>query len=174
MSVDGAAITSFDYKSTGYDRSYQFRAIDLNQVYITLARYAPNATYVPSAEESAELLGGYDVPNTNNEVLINVFNFGEGWSIKVVEEDANGRTFDLTPKRILAKDPTHVISYQMPYINKVNHYPTAGMVSCNSTKIFKVKANSASSTLIITVTDPYGKVYTEKMERPKLFHANMK
>lgn len=174
MSVDGPAITGFDYKSTGYERDYQFRAVDLNQVFITLARYAPAATYVPSESESAELLGGYDIANTMNEVLIDVFNYGEGWSIKVVEEDASGRTFDLNPKRVLAKDPTHVISYQMPYINKVNHYPTAGMVTCNSTKIFKVKANSPSSTVVITVTDPFGKVYTQRMERPKLFHANMK
>lgn len=173
MEVDGPSITGLDYKSTGYPRDYQFRAVDLNQVYITLARYAPAATYVPTEAESAELLGGYDVPNTNNEVLINVFNYGLGWSISVVEEDASGRKFDLTPQRVMAKDPTHVISYQMPYINKINHYPTAGMVTIKSTKIFKVRAGSATSTLHITVTDPYGKVYTEKMVRPKLFHANM-
>lgn len=173
-SVTGPAITAYDYKSTGYDVNYQFRAIDLNQVYITLERYAPNTSYTPSATESAELLGGYDVPNTNNEVLINVFNYGVGWNVKVVEEDANGRMFDLAVKRVMAKDPVHIISYQMPYINKNNHYPTSGMVTVNSTKMFKARANSATSTLHITVTDPYGKVYTEKMERPKVFHAHMK
>ncbi len=172
--LTGPEVTAYDYKSTGYDADYQFRAIDLNQVFITLERYAPNTSYTPSAAEAAELLGGYDVANNNNEVLINVFNYGVGWDVKVQEEDASGRMFDLAVTRILAKDPVHIISYQMPYINKNNHYPTSGMVTINSTKMFKVKANSANSTLHITVTDPYGKVYKEEMVRPKVFHALMK
>jgi hypothetical protein len=37
----------------------------------------------------------------------------------------------------------------------------------------KVKAGSSDSTLQISVTDPFGREYTETMTRPKVFHADM-
>lgn len=165
---------NYKYKSTGQNIDYQMRAVDLNQVYITFAKYAPSYTGFGTPAQEAEWLGGYDTPGNSNEILVNVFNYGFGWSIKMVEELENGKTMELTPKRVLAKDPVQLISYGLPYIQKNGKAPTAGMVACGATKIFKATASSPNTTVVITVKDRYGNTFTERMERPKAFHALMK
>ena len=40
--------------------------------------------------------------------------------------------------------------------------------------MFKTKASNATSTLLIKVTDRFGNVYTETMERPKAFNYMMR
>lgn len=166
---------SYKYKSIGYPVDYQFRAIDLNEVHITMERYAPKYAKFGTPEQEEEWTGGYSAVNRNNEVLIDVFNYGEGWSLTVEEEISEGRYRSLPVKRIMAKDPVHVISYQMPFLNRGKKTaPTSGFVTVNSTKMFKVTATSPTTSLVIKATDPYGNVYTEHMMRPKAFHAHMK
>lgn len=164
----------YQYKGIGYPVDYQFRAIDLNQVHITMERYAPNYAKHGTPAQEEEWTGGYSRINQGNEVLIDVFNYGAGWTLTVEEEATTGKR-TLPVKRVMAKDPVHVISYQMPFLNRGNATtPTSGFVTVNSTKMFKVTASTPTSTLIIKATDPYGKVYTQRMERPKAFHAHMK
>lgn len=166
---------SYQYKSIGYPLDYQFRAVDLNEVHITMERYAPGYTGFGTPDQEEEWTGGYARVNRNNEVLIDVFNYGVGWTVTVDEELSEGRYRPLPVKRLMAKDPVHVISYQMPFLNRGSSTaPTSGFVTVNSTKMFKVTASSSTSTLVIKATDPYGNVYTERMVRPKAFHAHMK
>lgn len=156
------------YKSIGYDLSYQFRTTDLNQVTITADRFAPKCTDATLKATVSKYTHGYEKTNLKDEVLILVFNYGRGWSIKVTE---NGR--ELTTTRVSDKDPLHIISYEMQRLNH-NATPTDGFCTLNSHKTFKVTASAPNTPLEITVTDPYGNVYTETMERPKAFHALMK
>jgi hypothetical protein len=53
--------------------------------------------------------------------------------------------------------------------NVVNH-PT----STDNTHMFRAAASSPNSTLEIKVTDSFGRVYSETMERPKAFNCAMR
>jgi hypothetical protein len=151
------------YKSIGFPAGYQFRTYDLNTVHITAATFAPNST----DEALAEYAGVYATPNSVNDVLINVWGYDPDWTIEVRE---NGTS--LTVERVQATDPLHIISYEAKRLN-VGAVPTSSFVSCNTAHMFMVRASSATSTLEITVTDRFGSIYTETMNRPKEFTWSM-
>jgi hypothetical protein len=153
------------YKSIGYDKNYQFRAYDLNTIFITADKYAPsaNATYAGKLEDYA---GVYTAPNSGNEVLINVWGYDKDWTVDVSEG-----AMPLTVTRVSAKDPLHIISYDAKRLN-VNAEPT--FPTSTTSHLFKVTASSPTSTLNIKVTDRFGNVYTETMMRPKNFDYGMK
>ncbi len=158
MEIDGRNVR-FYYKSIGKPGNYQFRSYDLNKVHITAEKYAPNA----AGEALAEYAGVYASPNLNNEVLINVWGYGPGWSIEVREGDT-----PLQVKQVSGLDPLHIISYEAKRLN-AGAVPTASFVSGNTVHLFKVMASSPVSTLEIKVTDRSGAVYSESMVRPKEF-----
>lgn len=155
------------YKSVGYERDYQFRTYDLNSIEITAKKYAPmaNATYSAKVPEYA---GDYAVAGNKNEVLINVWGYDKEWTVSVTE---NGTELPVT--RVAAKDPLHVISYEIARLNR-NAEPSSTFVSNNTSHFFKVKASSPNSTLLIKVTDRFGNVYSETMSRPKDLTTKMR
>lgn len=156
--VDGRNIKWY-YKSIGKPKTYQFRTYDLNQVYITSEKFAPNAT----AEALAPYAGVYANPNLNNEVLVNVWGYGPDWKVEVSE---SGTALPVT--RVSALDPLHIISYEAKRLN-AGAEPTDSFVTDNTSHLFKVTASGATTTLEIKVTDRFGTVYTETMQRPKEF-----
>jgi hypothetical protein len=105
----------------------------------------------------------YPTPNASNEVLINVWGFGAKWTIEVSEGGAK-----LPVSRVLAKDPLHIISYEAKRLN-AGAVPTDAFVTDPTAQMFEVAAASATSTIEIKVTDPYGNVHAESMQRPKEF-----
>jgi hypothetical protein len=158
LEVDGRVV-KWHYKSSGRSKDYQFRTYDLNKVHITAQAFAPNST----DELLAEYAGPYATPNTNNEVLINVWGFGAGWTIEVRE---SGSLLSVT--RVSALDPLHIISYEAERLN-AGAVPTDSFITDPTAHLFKVTATGATTTLDIKVTDVYGNVYTETMQRPKAF-----
>jgi len=160
--ADGRDIKWY-YKSIGYPHDYQFRSYDLNTVYITAAAFAPNST----DEALAPYADVYASPNPVNDVLINVWGYDSGWTIDVKE----GGT-PLTVERVTAKDPLHIISYEAKRLN-AGSVPTSSFVTGNTSHMFLVRASSATSTLNITVTNRFGNVYSETMNRPKEFTWSM-
>ncbi|SPZ84939.1 Uncharacterised protein [Sphingobacterium multivorum] len=79
----------------------------------------------------------------------------------------------LTVSRVRMRDPLHIVSYSAQRLNR-NATPTEDFVSTLTAHMFKVKASSPTSTLLIKVTDRFGKVYQETMVRPKAFGYLMK
>jgi hypothetical protein len=154
----------WQYKSIGYEKDYQFRVYDLNKCHITAAAFAPvstDALLKPYASEYANA-------NTKNEVLINVWGFDEKWKVEVTE---NG--IPLTVNRVSVLDPLHIISYEAKRLN-VNATPTEGFITGKTGHMFKATASNATNTLVIKVTDRFGRVYTENMVRPKALTYLMK
>lgn len=160
--MDGNDLT-WTYKGIGHPTDYQFRAYDLNKCHITKETFAPNYTGSAWNIYAAE----YATANTNNEVLINVWNYDKDWKIEVTE---NGQTLAVT--RVSVLDPLHIVSYSAQRLN-VNAVPTADFVTSRTAHMFKVKASSPNSTLEIKVTDRFGKVYRETMIRPKALGYQM-
>ncbi|MGV3547644.1 MAG: calcineurin-like phosphoesterase C-terminal domain-containing protein [Pedobacter sp.] len=152
------------YKSIGHEENYQFRAYDLNRVHITAARYAPNSTEA----HLNPYKGPYASANTNNEILVNVWGFDKQWKVEVLE---NG--VPLTVIRVRTLDPLHIISYEALRLN-ANAEPTEDFVTTNSSHFFKATANGATTPITIKVTDRFGNIYSETMNRPKDLVVSMK
>jgi hypothetical protein len=156
------------YRSIGYSRNYQFRTYDRNMIHITAAnKYAPNAN-AANAAKGPEYAGEYATAKNDNEVLINVWGYEPGWTVEVTEGSV-----PLTVTRVSVKDPLHIISYEFSRLNN-NADPSASFLSVNTSHMFRVYANSPSSTLTVKVTDRFGTVYTETMKRPKVLMYNEK
>ena len=147
------------YKATDFSDSYQFRSYDLNNVCITEDKYVPNAD-VSHKSSFRTYVNAYP-ENKDNEVLINVWNWDPSWSVEVTE---NGTPLEVT--RVLAYDPLHIIAYTAKRLDK---NATATFPTNLNNHFFKATASSPDSDLRITVTDRFGRVYSETMERPKAF-----
>jgi hypothetical protein len=154
----------WQYKSIGYENDYQFRAYDLNKCHITATAFAPASTDALLKPYAME----YATASAENEILINVWGFDEKWKVEVTE---NGNP--LAVRRVSALDPLHIISYEAKRLN-VNATPTEDFVTSKTGHMFKAKASNATNTLVIKVTDRFGRVYTENMIRPKALTYLMK
>ena len=151
------------YKGIGKEKTYQFRAYDLNQVHITAAKFAPKSTDA----KLKEYISNYGTVNNKNEILVNVWGYDPKWKVEIIE---NGSP--LTVSRVAAYDPLQIVSYAAMRLND-NATPTEDFVANNSTHFFKATASSATSSVTIKVTDRFNNVYQETMTRPKAFTINM-
>lgn len=150
------------YKGTGRDADEQFRSYDLNKVYFTVEKDAPK---VPAALKSKfEKYTDAYPKNSDNEVLINIWNWNPKWKIEIKE---NGKTLSST--RVKGYDPLHIAALTAKRFNDASLTEEPAFTTTVNYHMFKVKASSATSTIDIKVTDEFGNVYTETMERPKTF-----
>ena len=125
------------FHPNGYEAGRnQFRVYDLNRV--------------------PEEFGG---ESASNRVLVNVYNWDEGWKISVRE---NGR--ELGVRRTWTRDPL----YRLIRRDALPTRPTAFLAVCNA-HMFVVEASAADTPLDIVVTDPAGRRYRQRVERPKTF-----
>lgn len=158
------------YKSIGFDKDYQFRCYDLNKCHITAARFAPS--YKNPADIDTWLAKGYGfdgseynedgTPKIPNRVLINVFSYDPSWKVEVIED---GESLEIS--RISGYDPFSMISDGCQRFEKTGHN-NSGNPTMNS-HLFLTTAKHATSPLTIKVTDAYGNVHTQIMERPRQF-----
>lgn len=153
------------YKGTGRDENEQFRTYDLNNVWFTVEKDAPK---VPAALKSdfEKYTDAYP-KNSDNEVLINIWNWNPKWQIEIKE---NGKT--LTSTRVKGYDPLHIAALTAKRFNNSAIIEVPAFTTTMNYHMFKVKASSATSTIDIKVTDEFGNVYTETMKRPKEFSTD--
>lgn len=149
------------YQGIGRDETYQFRAYDLNNCQITRSLYCP-ASSNPKVSDSffSEYVHGYDQARSDNKILVNVFDYDDKWQIKATE---NGQTLGIA--RIDTYDPLHIIHFNTSRMNTNSTamtFPT-GMTS----HMFLISTKTATSSVIVTVTDPFGREYTEAIARPR-------
>ncbi|MGN1212367.1 MAG: calcineurin-like phosphoesterase C-terminal domain-containing protein [Candidatus Cryptobacteroides sp.] len=159
--------TKWQFKPTGGSEQLQFRTYDRNCINLSSNLWIPDA---PQANKDAfdKRAGIWASENKDNEVYINIWNYGGGWSIEVNEVSGDGSRTPLAVENVnsVAYDPLHLFSYTMQAMAKnVN----ASFLTGTSHHMWKVTASSPDSTLEIKVTDIFGRVYTETMTRPKPF-----
>lgn len=153
------------YKGTGRDAKEQFRSYDLNNVWFTVEKDAPK---VPAALKSKfEKYTDAYPKNSDNEVLINIWNWNPKWKIEIKE---NGKTLSST--RVKGYDPLHIAALTAKRFNDASLTEEPAFTTTVNYHMFKVKASSATSTIDIKVTDEFGNVYTETMKRPKTFSTD--
>ena len=153
---------NYVYKATGHPESYQFRAYDLNSVSFSLADI-PNCPL--SVQSSFKKYIETFPENSNNEVLINIWNWSRNSSLKVVDE----RGKELGYTQVTTYDPLHISALTIPRFNNANITSEPYFTSSLSPHFLKVKVDDADADLTITFTDEYDNSWTEKMQRPKAY-----
>ena len=178
VSIDGApggyAIWDIDgtdfawlYKSTGWPEEYQFRSYDLNNVSFSMDDVPNIPSNVLIQLAYKKYVSAYP-ENSDNEVLIKIWNWNSNWELSVVDE--RGKTLEYTP--VWAYDPLHIAALSVPRFNNSGITSTPSFVTESATNFFKVKADDADVDLTITVKDEFGHTWTEEMQRPKAFSTD--
>ena len=153
------------FKATGKDKNYFFRAYDRNSIQISAEKYIPNAGANHKAEFE-KYLDEYADASSENYVYIHVWDWYEGWNISVKEGSTSLAVEDLGKY----KDPLYMISTMVRRCNAAdNGSYTLDMYPQNCQHMFRVKASSATSTVTITVTDPFGNMDIQEIKRPRAF-----
>lgn len=161
LDIDGKEF-KWQYKGTGFPTDFQFRTYDRNCIHLTADTYTVSAT-----DDNKKVFDSYTSiwkeASSDNEVYINIWNWDPSWTVEVTEE---GGALTVERRTAGESDPLHLIAYTAKRLNKNASlsFPTDA-----NKHLFKVRASSATSTLVIKVTDRFGRVYTETMERPKVF-----
>lgn len=178
VSIDGApggyAIWDIDgtdfawlYKSTGWPEEYQFRSYDLNNVSFSMDDVPNIPSNVLIQLAYKKYVNAYP-ENSDNEVLIKIWNWNSNWELSVVDE--RGKTLEYTP--VWAYDPLHIAALSVPRFNNSGITSTPSFVTESATNFFKVKADDADVDLTITVKDEFRHTWTEEMQRPKAFSTD--
>ena len=169
VSIDGApggyAIWDIDgtdfawlYKSTGWPEEYQFRSYDLNNVSFSMDDVPNIPSNVLIQLAYKKYVNAYP-ENSDNEVLIKIWNWNSNWELSVVDE--RGKTLEYTP--VWAYDPLHIAALSVPRFNNSGITSTPSFVTESATNFFKVKADDADVDLTITVKDEFGHTWTESL-----------
>jgi hypothetical protein len=153
------------YKATGWPEDYQFRSYDLNNVSFSLADVPKMPTSNTTIKNSFMRYVNAYPANSNNEVLINIWNWNASWTLSVVDENQN--TLTATPVR--AYDPLHIAALSVKRFNSSSISSVPNFITSEWGHFFKVKAADADVDLKITVKDEFGNTWTENMQRPKAF-----
>ena len=155
------------YKSTGWPEEYQFRSYDLNNVSFSMDDVPNIPSNVLIQLAYKKYVNAYP-ENSDNEVLIKIWNWNSNWELSVVDE--RGKTLEYTP--VWAYDPLHIAALSVPRFNNSGITSTPSFVTESATNFFKVKADDADVDLTITVKDEFGHTWTEEMQRPKAFSTD--
>lgn len=169
--VDGTDM-KWLYKGTKENEDFQFRTYDLNNVCFDATAVG---TWLPSGSDWARerfvsYYGKKFPKSSDNEILVNVWNYDPTWTIKAVEKLSSGDK-TLTVTQLQTYDPLHILCLSAKRFND-NITSDPNFISNLTTHMFKVKASDASSTVEFSVTDRFGHTWTETMTRPKPFDLN--
>lgn len=157
------------YKATGWSEDYQFRSYDLNNVHFSMADVPNMPTDISQSVKNEYLKYVEAYPqNSNNEVLINIWNWNDNWTLTVTDE--HGKR--LIPTDTWAYDPLHIAALSVKRFNSSSLKSTPSFITYKLHHFFKVKAADADTDLTITVKDEFGHVWTEQMQRPKVFSVD--
>lgn len=152
------------YKATGWSEEYQFRSYDLNTVHFSTADVPSMPSNTTIRNSFQRYVNAYPA-NSNNEVLINIWNWNRNWTLTVVDEDGANLPYE----QVWAYDPLHIAALSIPRFNNSSITGVPSFVTNEFTHFFKVKVKDADTDLDITVKDEYGNTWSENMERPKVF-----
>lgn len=155
---DGAV--KWAYKPMKRDAAYQFRVYDLNNCYITREVFCPGAKSKVSDSFFSQYAYGYDKPRSDNKLLVNVFDYDEGWTVKAFEGSK-----ELNVERVDTYDPLHVVHFNMARMNTNSTAMT--FPTLKTSHMFEVQASDALSTVTVVATDRFGNEYRETVSRPR-------
>ena len=158
--IDGTDI-KWKYHSIEDPSNPQFIVYDLNTV---KEFYNTNATMqaILTKYTTRTNYGKYG----NNMLLLNVYNYDPNWNIEVTE---NNKKLPVT--RSYIEDPLHTLAYDVPRMAQ-NNSLTSDFMSNKSLHIFTVQCETATAPVTVKVTDAFGNVYEQQVQRPIPYTIN--
>ena len=162
--VDGKHIEWY-YTSIDDGAEKQFRTFDMNSVrdyYRTNGEVRVFLSHYPNRANFSDI--------KDNRVAIHVWAWEPTWTVTVKE---NGVELPVIHRPM--ENPQYAISYHLPKSIWRRELDVKRYDKQDKTPhMFHVTASSPTSTLEITVTDGFGRTYTETMTRPKEFSKWMR
>ncbi|MBR6054166.1 MAG: calcineurin-like phosphoesterase C-terminal domain-containing protein [Bacteroidales bacterium] len=154
--ISGTECTHY-YQAALQSPEYQFRAYDMNSVKETITEDLSDHTGYPKYYNHIQEYG-------DNVILVNVWDYDEDWTVEISE---NGTPLQVSEVGVY--DPLHIYAMTIP---RLNNYNTTTFSTAKWCHFFKATASAADTPVTVTVTDRYGNVFTEEMNRPKAFTIN--
>ena len=102
-----------------------------------------------------------------NCIMVNVFAYDNDWKVEAFEG-----THKRSVTRIVTEDPFHTIAYDIPRFKDVGSY-TADFSTGKTTHLFRFSTTSSTTPVTVRVTDSFGNVYTQTIQRPHPFNLEM-
>ena len=160
---DGNTVSNQYYQAACQSRNYQFRAYDMNKVKEFLTEdYAGGHS---DWTKYYNYIQGFD----DNVIFVNVWDWDDDWRVEILEGDT---PLDVTPVGG-AYDPLHIAAFTGPRLRRSDAQGTSPSFQTRKwNHFFKATASSANSTVTVKVTDRYGTLFQEEMERPKAFNIS--
>ena len=150
------------YKSIEQNGDLQMRIYDMNTV----------KEYFAKNDSALTMLAKYPERTTYSEfmpnrVVINVFAYDTDWKITVYEGTARRSAI-----RFYGEDPFHTISYDVPRVIQNGDY-TQDWVAGKTSHLFQVTTVSSTTPVTVRLTDSFGNVYSQTIQRPHPFCLDM-
>lgn len=164
FTIDNTRIEWY-FSPTQLPSSEQFRCFDMN----TVREYFKNNGEVRVFIDHFPGRTDYAGWDTDNSVMINVWDWANDWKIKVTE---NGKELDV--KRCKAENPQMLIGLDIPNSLWNQDFDSKKNKRKLHPHMFHVIASGPDTTIEVTVTDCFGNEYKQTMVRPKQFHLHMK
>ena len=159
--VNGDQI-KWQYHSAERNGNLQMRIYDMNTVKDYFANDA-SALKMHAAYSSRTQYGDF----VRNSVLVNVFAYDDDWKVEAFEG-----TKKRTVTRIVHEDPFHTIAYDVPRVAEAGSY-TADFITGKTTHLFRFTTTSGTTPVTVRVTDTFGNVYVQTVQRPHPFNLGM-
>lgn len=156
-SINGTNSTHY-YQAALQDRDYQFRAYDMNEVKKVISEDRSTQSGYKKYYDHIQSYG-------DNVILVNVWDHDDTWKVEISE---NGKPLQVSEVGVY--DPLHIEAMTIPRLNK-----NGGTTTFSTAKwrhFFEATASAADTPVTVKVTDRYGNVFVEEMERPKAFTVN--
>ena len=164
FTIDNTRIEWY-FSPTQLPSSEQFRCFDMN----TVREYFKNNGEVRVFIDHFPGRTDYAGWDTDNSVMINVWDWANDWKIKVTE---NGK--ELKVERSKAENPQMLIGLDIPNSLWNQDFDSKKNKRKLHPHMFHVIASGPDTTIEVTVTDCFGNEYKQTMVRPKPFHLHMK
>jgi len=159
--IDGDKL-SWKYHSIEKNGNLQMRIYDMNTVknYFTTDEEA-----LKMHEANPTRTQYYDF--AYNSILVNVFAYDDDWKVEILEDET-----PLSVRRIVNEDPFHTIAYDVPRFTAAGTY-TADFITGKTAHLFLAYAKTATTPVKVRVTDSFGNVYAQTIQRPHPFNLDM-
>ena len=164
FTVDDKSIEWY-FKATQYDASQQFYCYDMNSVRDYFATNGEVKVFLDHFPDRTD----YAKWNVDNAVMIHVWDWANDWKIEVTE---NGTPLEV--KRKKAESPHMLVGLDIPNTLWRIKFDQKNNKRKLHSHMFHVVTSAPNSTIEVTVTDSFGKVYKQTMERPKPFSVQIK
>lgn len=159
--IDGDSI-NWRYTNISSTDNDQVRLYDMNTVKAFMSTDA-TAKKLTTGNSAVPTYSSY----ASNVVMANVYDYDQGWTVSIREADSV-----LATRRTTDKDPLHVLAYDYPRYVKSGSL-TSDFVTTSTSHLFRALAKTANLPITVRVTDPFGRVYYQTIQRPLAYNINM-